>query len=86
VDKADYMEALGALTYKFYFIFIAFNICITFPTIWFTFRETKRLTLEEIDLLFGGHAAGNVPNNLELHSPKSPNSPVADKLETKHLN
>lgn len=60
--------ALGALTYKFYFVFIAFNIVITFPTIWFTFKETKQLTLEEIDMLFGGHAAGTLPNDLELQS------------------
>ena len=29
---------LGAITYKFYFIFVAFNICVTFPTIWFVFK------------------------------------------------
>jgi hypothetical protein len=70
MNMTDSVKALGALTYKFYFVFIAFNIVITFPTIWFTFKETKRLTLEEIDLLFGGHAAGTVPIDSELqHSP-----------------
>jgi MFS family permease len=29
---------LGEITYKFYFIFVAFNVCVTFPTIWFVFK------------------------------------------------
>jgi len=29
---------LGEITYKFYFIFVAFNLCVTFPTIWFVFK------------------------------------------------
>lgn len=29
---------LGDITYKFYFIFVAFNLCITLPTIWFVFK------------------------------------------------
>jgi hypothetical protein len=66
MSTTNIAKALGALTYKFYFVFIAFNIVITFSTIWFTFKETKKLTLEEIDLLFGGHAAGTIPINSEL--------------------
>ncbi|KAF2403340.1 general substrate transporter [Trichodelitschia bisporula] len=57
--------ALGAITWKFYFIFIAFNTCITFPTIYFVFKETKQLSLEEIDLLFGERALGALPKDLE---------------------
>jgi len=56
---------LGEITYKFYFIFVAFNLCVTFPTIWFVFKETKQLTLEEIDLLFGDRALGTLPDNLD---------------------
>jgi MFS family permease len=73
--------ALGEITYKFYFIFVAFNLCVTLPTIWFVFKaswfrhqfsmwlltfvqETKQLTLEEIDLLFGDRALGMLPDNL----------------------
>ncbi|KAF2713291.1 general substrate transporter [Pleomassaria siparia CBS 279.74] len=55
---------LGQITYKFYFIFVAFNICVTFPTIYFVFKETKQLSLEEIDLLFGERALGTLPDEL----------------------
>ncbi|KAF2433618.1 putative MFS sugar transporter [Tothia fuscella] len=58
--------ALGALGWKFYFIFCAFNVFITFPTIWFTFQETKQLSLEEIDLLFGDGALGRLPTDSNL--------------------
>jgi hypothetical protein len=30
--------ALDRITYKFYFIFVAFNLCVTLPTIWFVFK------------------------------------------------
>jgi MFS family permease len=73
---------LGKITYKFYFIFVAFNICVTFPTIFFMFKvrptshssmihnsnypqETKQMSLEEIDLLFGERALGTLPDNLD---------------------
>ncbi|KAF2027049.1 MFS sugar transporter-like protein [Setomelanomma holmii] len=45
--------ALGKITYKFYFVFVAFNLL-----------ETKQLTLEEIDLLFGARALGLLPDNI----------------------
>lgn len=57
---------LGHTGWKFYFIFVAFNLVVTFPTIWFTFKETKQVSLEEIDLLFGERALGALPANLEL--------------------
>lgn len=57
---------LGDITYKFYFIFVAFNICVTLPTIFFMFKETKQLTLEEIDLLFGERALGTLPDELDV--------------------
>ncbi|KAH7385482.1 sugar carrier protein A [Phaeosphaeria sp. MPI-PUGE-AT-0046c] len=56
--------ALGKLTYKFYFVFVAFNLLVTLPTIWIMFKETKQLSLEEIDLLFGDRALGMIPNDL----------------------
>ncbi|KAF2684148.1 general substrate transporter [Lentithecium fluviatile CBS 122367] len=55
---------LGDITYRFYFIFVAFNLFVTLPTIWFVFKETKQLTLEEIDLLFGERALGTLPDDL----------------------
>ncbi|KAF2262125.1 general substrate transporter [Lojkania enalia] len=55
---------LGNTKYKFYFIFVAFNLCVTLPTIYFVFKETKQLSLEEIDLLFGERALGTLPENL----------------------
>ncbi|PVH93846.1 general substrate transporter [Periconia macrospinosa] len=55
---------LGKITYKFYFIFVAFNLCVSLPTIYFVFKETKQLTLEEIDLLFGERALGTLPEDL----------------------
>ncbi|KAJ4005105.1 hypothetical protein NW766_011251 [Fusarium irregulare] len=57
--------ALKELGWKFYFLFVAFNIIITLPTLIFAFRETKGLSLEEIDLMFGDRALGNLPGDLE---------------------
>ncbi|PGH15893.1 hypothetical protein AJ79_02060 [Helicocarpus griseus UAMH5409] len=56
---------LEHIEWRFYFVFVAFNAVVTFPTIYFVFKETKQLTLEEIDLLFGGRALGGLPENLE---------------------
>jgi hypothetical protein len=30
--------ALGKITYKFYFVFVAFNLLVTLPTIFFVFK------------------------------------------------
>jgi hypothetical protein len=30
--------ALGAITYRFYFVFVAFNLLVTLPTIFFVFK------------------------------------------------
>jgi len=57
--------ALGGITWKFNLVFICFNVCVTFPTVFFMFKETKRLSLEEIDLLFGDRALGTLPNELD---------------------
>ncbi|KAL1652254.1 hypothetical protein SLS58_000381 [Diplodia intermedia] len=55
---------LGAIGWKFYFVFIAWNIVVTLPCIIIFFKETKQLSLEEIDLLFGERALGQLPDNI----------------------
>ncbi|KAK8214026.1 general substrate transporter [Phyllosticta capitalensis] len=57
-------QGLGHIGWKFYFVFICWNVCVTFPTILFVFKETKKLSLEEIDLLFGERALGRLPEDL----------------------
>lgn len=55
---------LGAVTWRYMFVFVAFNIVVTFPVVFFFFKETKQVSLEEIDLLFGERALGTLPDNL----------------------
>lgn len=43
---------------------LAFNIVVTFPVIFFFFKETKQVSLEDIDLLFGERALGTLPEDL----------------------
>ncbi|KAM5346642.1 hypothetical protein ACJ41O_009647 [Fusarium nematophilum] len=57
--------ALGELGWKFYFLFVAFNLIITLPVLILFFRETKGMSLEEIDLMFGDRALGNLPADIE---------------------
>ncbi|KAJ5750326.1 hypothetical protein N7533_007354 [Penicillium manginii] len=54
--------ALGKIQWKFYFIFVAWNLCVSFPVIYFFFPETKQKTLEEIDLLFGQRVLEATPD------------------------
>ncbi|KAJ5728434.1 hypothetical protein N7493_004764 [Penicillium malachiteum] len=44
--------ALGKIQWKYYFVFVAWNLCVSLPIIYFFFRETKQKSLEEIDLIF----------------------------------
>jgi len=37
---------------------------VTFPVVFFIFKETKQVTLEDIDLLFGERALGTLPDDL----------------------
>ncbi|KAI1414485.1 general substrate transporter [Hypoxylon sp. FL1857] len=57
--------ALENLGWKFYFVFVAWNLLVTLPCLIFLFKETKGLSLEEIDLLFGDRALGHLANNIE---------------------
>lgn len=74
--------ALGKITYRFYFIFVAWNLFVTLPCVFFLWKvshltskpkmsstndtqETKQLSLEEIDLLFGERALGTLPEHLD---------------------
>jgi len=41
------------------------SVLITFPTIFFVFKETKGVALEDIDLLFGERALGALPEDLD---------------------
>lgn len=43
---------------------LAWNLCVTFPVIFFFFKETKQVSLEDIDLLFGERALGTLPDDL----------------------
>jgi hypothetical protein len=42
----------------------AWNICVTIPVVFFFFKETKQVSLEDIDLLFGERALGTLPDDL----------------------
>jgi len=56
--------ALKKLTWKFYFLFVAWDLVVTLPVVYFFFKETKQMTLEDIDLLFGERALGTLPDDL----------------------
>lgn len=43
---------------------IAWDLVITLPIVYFFFKETKQMTLEDIDLLFGERALGTLPDDL----------------------
>lgn len=70
--------ALGHIGWKFYFLFVAFNICVTLPVVFFVFKETTKVSLEDIDLLFGeGRALGTLPDN--LHKGVEMQQPAGEK-------
>ncbi|GAB1317720.1 hypothetical protein MFIFM68171_07930 [Madurella fahalii] len=52
--------ALKELSWKFYFLFVAWDVLVTIPIVFFFFKETKQLSLEEIDVLFGDRATGTL--------------------------
>ena len=57
--------ALEKLTWKFYFLFVAWDLVITLPCLFLFFKETKGLSLEEIDVMFGGRALGTISDDME---------------------
>ena len=40
-------------------------MAITLPVLIFCFKETNGMSLEEIDLMFGDRALGNLPSDIE---------------------
>ncbi|KAJ8101575.1 general substrate transporter [Lipomyces tetrasporus] len=52
--------AIENIGYQTYIIFTVFNVCAV-PIVWFWFKETKGLSLEDVDLLFADEQA------LEMH-------------------
>lgn len=79
--------ALGKIGWKLYFVFVAFNIFITLPTVFFVFKETTQVSLEDIDLLFSeGRALGTLPADLNKEH-AIPGSAAVDEKgigETRH--
>jgi len=68
----------------------AWNIIVTFPIVFFFFKETKQVSLEDIDLLFGERALGTLPDDLHkapIHGLNGINevepSPVATDTQIK---
>ncbi|KAL0640086.1 hypothetical protein Q9L58_000914 [Maublancomyces gigas] len=60
-------QALAKLTWKYYFVFVAFNLVVTLPTVFFVFKETKGVSLEDIDLLFGERIFGDLQEDGDKH-------------------
>lgn len=56
---------LGRTQWKFYLIFVAWNLVVTLPVVFFFYKETKQKSLEDIDLLFGERALGTLPDDLD---------------------
>lgn len=50
---------------------LAFNLVVTLPTLIVMFEETKGKSLEEIDLMFGDRALGNLPTDIEKVASKA---------------
>ena len=48
--------------------FLAFDLVITLPCLILLFKETKGLTLEEIDVMFGGRALGTLADDMEKNT------------------
>lgn len=57
------------------------DVCITIPTIFFWFKETKQKSLEEIDLLFGGRALGALSDNLDSKALELESAGTARQVE-----
>jgi hypothetical protein len=42
----------------------AWDLIVTIPIVFFFFKETKQVSLEDIDLLFGERALGTLPDDI----------------------
>jgi len=76
--------ALGKITWKYYFVFVAFNMLVTLPTVFFVFKETTQVSLEDIDLLFGHRALGTLPDDLNKEELKLQNHEMGHVSVTEH--
>ncbi|KAI5305651.1 Mitogen-activated protein kinase [Ascosphaera pollenicola] len=70
-------KGMDKIGWKFYLVFVAFNICITLPCMYFFFPETKGIPLEEMDQVFGGSP--------DLSKWRDPNAPPIDKVALEHV-
>lgn len=57
------------------------DVCVTIPTIFFWFKETKQKSLEEIDLLFGGRALGTLDDDINSKAVEFETVATARQLE-----
>lgn len=71
--------ALKELEWKFYFLFVAWDIVITIPIVFFFFKETKQVSLEDIDLLFGERSLGTLPKDLNKDDQIQPEVTTEEK-------
>ncbi|WVQ78647.1 hypothetical protein IAT38_000734 [Cryptococcus sp. DSM 104549] len=66
-----------------YCFFAAINICVIFPAVYFFFVETKRYSLEDIDILFAkAHVEKRSPVRVSLHPQEIP---PAGSREAEHI-
>ncbi|KAL2022507.1 hypothetical protein VTK56DRAFT_5114 [Thermocarpiscus australiensis] len=71
--------ALKDLTWKFYFLFVAWDVVVTIPVVYFFFKETKQVSLEDIDLLFGERSLGTLPRDLNKDDLAQPEQVAVEK-------
>lgn len=76
--------ALNKLTWKFYFLFVAWDLVVTIPIVYFFFKETKQMTLEDIDLLFGERALGTLPDDLHKGTIEVPQAQAVEHSEVEN--
>lgn len=70
-------KGLNKIHWKFYLVFVAVNVFITIPSMYFFFPETKGVPLEEMDSVFGGAP--------DLSKWRNPNAPPREKTISEHV-
>jgi hypothetical protein len=63
--SSNFCHGPSTLRGKLMLTVAAFNLVVTLPTLILMFEETKGKSLEEIDLMFGDRALGNLPTDME---------------------